>query len=347
MCCKLSGRTGKDRDHFGLRLAALIAALFLSVLLAVCVGKYAVTPADCLNILAASVTGRLPAAEAMTVNVVLGLRVPRVLAAVFVGAALALSGAVYQGIFHNPLISPDFLGVSSGACVGAAAAILLGGTALTVQIFSFAGGIAAVAIALLIPAALRNRSHIMLVLSGVIVGAAMSSVLGFLKYVADPDTQLASITYWTMGSFSYIRLDDVFAVLPLMAFPAIVLCVLGWRIDVLSMGSDEARAMGIDVSLLRTVCILSATLVTASSVCIAGTIGWIGLVIPHFARFLAGPDHRRMLPAAMLLGGIFMLAVDTLTRVIGVTEMPVSILTGVIGAPLYAMFLYRERRELS
>jgi len=325
----------------------LLVILLLAMLAAVCIGKFRVTAGECLSVLGSKLFGMASDADAMTVNVVLRLRVPRVIASVLVGASLSLSGAVYQGVFKNPLISPDFLGVSSGACVGAACAILLGGTALTIQLCSFFGGIVAVALALLIPLALRNRSDIMLVLSGIIVGSAMSSALGFLKYVADPETQLASITYWTMGSFQYFKPMEILGVLPFMVIPAAVLWVLGWRIDVLSMGGDEARAMGINATLLRTVTVICATLTTAGAVCLAGTIGWVGLIIPHFARFLAGPNHRRMLPVAILLGGIFMLTVDTLTRNIGVTEMPVSILTGVVGAPAYAYFLYRDRRSLS
>ncbi len=332
------------------RQNALYLVLFIVLLAAmvstICIGKYSVAPGECLRILFCQIAGKSSNVPDMTENVVLGLRLPRVLAAVVVGASLSLSGAAYQGIFNNPLISPDFLGVSSGACVGAASAILLGCGSFYVQIFSFVGGLIAVFMALLIPSLLRNRSNTMLVLAGVIVGAAMSSVLGFLKYAADPETQLASITYWTMGSFSYIRLTDLVSLLPLIVAPAVLLCLLGWRIDLLSMGNDVARSMGVNVPLLRSVAVICATLVTASAVCLAGTIGWVGLVVPHFARFLAGPDHRRMLPVAILLGGIFMLIVDTLTRIIGITEMPVSILTGVIGAPFYIWFLYRERIRL-
>ncbi|MDD3920596.1 MAG: iron ABC transporter permease [Eubacteriales bacterium] len=337
-----------QRPHsFALFTAILTAALLAAVVLAVCVGKYPVTPKESIRILWESLTGTLNGANTMTVNVVIGLRVPRILTSVVVGAALSVSGAVYQGIFNNPLISPDFLGVSSGACVGAALAILLSLAGGMIQLFAFAGGVLAVLLALLIPGLLRNRSNIMLVLSGIIVGAAMSSVLGFIKYVADPETQLAAITYWTMGSFSYIKLPELFGVLPAIVIPAIALYLLSWRIDILSMGSDDAKALGVNVPLVRTVAILCATLMTASSVCLAGTISWVGLVVPHFGRMLVGPSHRRLLPVTALLGGLFMLAVDTLTRTIGAAEMPVSILTGVIGAPLYAFFLYRERRRMA
>ena len=279
-------------------------------------------------------------------NVVLGLRVPRILASVVVGGALSMSGAAYQGIFKNPLVSPDFLGVSSGACIGAAVAILLGLSAGSISAFAFAFGIAAVLITVAIPAIMGNRSNVMLVLSGIIVGTAMSSVLGFIKYIADPNTQLASITYWTMGSFSYITLAELLAILPIILIPGVVLILMAWWIDVLSMGEDEARALGARVGLIRGITIICATLLTAAAVCIAGSISWVGLIVPHFGRMAVGPSNRRLLPMCALLGGLFMLAVDTLTRTIGTTEMPVSILTGVLGAPIFCWLLFRQRREL-
>jgi iron complex transport system permease protein len=282
----------------------------------------------------------------MTVNVVLGLRIPRILASVIVGGALSMSGAAYQGIFKNPLVSPDFLGVSSGACIGAAVAILLSLSATYISIFAFVFGIVAVLITVAIPAVMGNRTNVMLVLSGIIVGTAMSSILGFIKYIADPNTQLASITYWTMGSFSYITLADLFAVLPIIAIPGVILILMAWWIDVLSMGEDEARTLGARVGLIRGITIICATLLTAASVCIAGTISWVGLIVPHFGRMAVGPSNRKLLPMCALLGGLFMLAVDTLTRTIGTTEMPVSILTGVLGAPIFCWLLFRQRREL-
>lgn len=326
--------------------ALLGAALFGGIILAVCVGKYPVSPLESFEILLGSVFGKTENFNEMTVNVVLGLRIPRILASVLVGAALSVSGAVYQGIFSNPLISPDFLGVSSGACVGAAIAILLALPSGAVALCAFCAGIAAVLVSLLIPELLKNKANIMLVLSGIIVGAGMSSILGFIKYVADPETQLAAITYWTMGSFQYITLRDIAAVLPAVLPAAVVLFLLSWKIDILSLGSEEAQALGVNVGFIRTTAIICATLLTASSVCLAGTISWVGLVIPHFARMTAGAKHSRLLPCAALMGGLFMLCVDTLTRTISVTEMPVSILTGVIGAPLYVLLLYRERRQM-
>lgn len=324
----------------------LLVCLLACIVLAACVGKYPVSPGESLKIMLGSLLGKAGSTNEMTVNVVLGLRVPRILASVIVGGALSMSGAAYQGIFKNPLVSPDFLGVSSGACIGAAVAILMSLSAAYISVFAFIFGIAAVLITVAIPALMGNRTNVMLVLSGIIVGTAMSSILGFIKYIADPNTQLASITYWTMGSFSYITLADLFAVLPIIAIPGVILILMAWWIDVLSMGEDEARTLGARVGLIRGITIICATLLTAGSVCIAGTISWVGLIVPHFGRMAVGPSNRRLLPMCALLGGLFMLAVDTLTRTIGTTEMPVSILTGVLGAPIFCWLLFRQRREL-
>ena len=324
----------------------LLAVLLVCIVLAACVGKYPVSPGESLKIMLGALLRKTGSANEMTVNVVLGLRVPRILASVIVGGALSMSGAAYQGIFKNPLVSPDFLGVSSGACIGAAVAILLSLSATYISIFAFVFGIVAVLITVAIPAMMGNRTNVMLVLSGIIVGTAMSSILGFIKYIADPNTQLASITYWTMGSFSYITLADLFAVLPIIAIPGVILILMAWWIDVLSMGEDEARTLGARVGLIRGITIICATLLTAGSVCIAGTISWVGLIVPHFGRMAVGPSNRKLLPMCAFLGGLFMLAVDTLTRTIGTTEMPVSILTGVLGAPIFCWLLFRQRREL-
>lgn len=334
-------KNGMNAVTLGILLAILL--LFAAVF-TVCVGKYDIKPKEVLEILWCRMWGLESRYPQMTVNVVMGLRIPRILASVLVGASLALSGATYQGIFCNPLISPDFLGVSSGACVGAALAILLSLQAGFIQLFAFLGGIIAVGLALTLPVLFRNNSNIMLVLAGIIVGSAMSSIMGFIKYVADPDTQLAAITYWTMGSFSYISLEDLLPTLPFIIIPAVVLQLMSWRIDVLSMGEQEAQALGINVRLVRGIVILCSTLLTASSVCIAGTISWVGLVIPHLGRMMVGPNNTKLLPVTALLGGLFMLVVDTLTRTVGAAEMPISILTGIVGAPFYAWLLWRQRR---
>ena len=319
-------------------LLIVLAVLFIACL---CIGKYSVSVGDCFRILTGGDTE-----TPMDSKVVLGVRLPRVLATIVVGAALALSGAVYQGIFKNPLVSPEFLGVSSGACIGAAVGILLSLGGAMIQLFAFAGGLAAVTLTLLIPKAVKSNSNIMLVLSGIIVSGAMSSILGFIKYIADPETELAAITYWQLGSFADADMPAVLGVLPLTIIAAVILLGMSFWINIMSMGEREAASLGANVPIMRGVCIVCATILTAGAVCISGTIGWVGLVIPHFGRMLTGSDNRKLLPAACTLGAIFMLLVDTVTKVIGPAEMPVSILTGIIGAPFYAWLLYRQRMNL-
>ncbi len=319
----------------------LLVILIALALACLCVGKYSVSIGDCIRIL----TGG-KGSSAMDAKIVLGLRLPRVLSTILVGASLALAGAVYQGIFKNPLVSPDFLGVSAGACVGAALGILASFGGAAIQVTAFAGGIIAVFITLLIPKAVRSSSNIMLVLSGIIVSGLMSSILGFIKYIADPQTQLAAITYWQLGSFADAKMSKVLGILPLSLIAAVILIGMSFWIDVMSLGEREAAALGANVPLMRGLCIVCATVLTAGAVCISGTIGWVGLVIPHFGRMMVGSGNKTLLPASCLLGAIFMLLVDTLTRIIGPAEMPVSILTGVIGAPFYAWLLYRQRERL-
>ena len=320
--------------------------LLIFAVVCLCIGKYPVTPIESLRIIFGNITGTTGDWDLMTENVIMGLRLPRVLASIIVGGSLAASGAVYQGIFRNPLVSPDFLGVSSGACVGAAIAILMAlGTAF-IQLFAFIGGLLAVVLTLTIPRLLRSNSNLMLVLSGIIIGGLMSSVMGLLKYVADPETQLAAITYWEMGSFSYIRLNSLLLVLPIIVVPFLILLRISWWIDILSLGESEAKSLGANVGRMRILAIICATLLTAGSVSLSGTIRWVGLVLPHFGRMIVGPNNTKLLPTAFLVGGIFMLLVDTAARTISIVEMPISILTGLIGAPFYAWLLYKQRTRL-
>ena len=328
------------------KLFILICILLVLVILTLCIGKYPISIKDSFSIITRAITFRPQIADEMSVNVVLKLRLPRILVSIFVGAALSISGACYQGIYKNPLVSPDFLGVSSGACIGAAIAILLNLTKGYISILAFCGGILAVLITMIIPSLIKNKSNIMLVLSGIIVGSLMSSILGFIKYVADPYTELASITYWTMGSFSYASIEDLLPMVLVMLPPTIILIIMSWWIDVLSMGDDEAKTLGANTKLVKTITIICSTLLTSGAICFAGTIGWVGLIVPHVSRLLVGSSNRRVIPCSCLVGAIFMLLVDTATRTIGITEMPVSIMTGIIGAPFFCYLLYKKRNEI-
>lgn len=276
-------------------------------------------------------------------DVILLIRLPRILGAVFTGAALGISGAVYQGVFRNPLVSPSLLGVSAGAGVGASVAILMHLPAWAIQLGAFCAGITAALLATFLPKLMRNRTILMLVLSGVVVTGFMTSIQGVLKYAADTDSELPSIVYWLMGSLSSVRWESVVSSASVMFLPFCFLLLVRWRINVLSLGDVEARSLGVNVTRLRGIVIVCATMLTASAVCLSGTIGWVGLIIPHFARLLFNEDNRTVLPASMLIGASFMIIVDTLSRNLTSTEIPLSILTGLIGAPLFVLILIRKR----
>lgn len=323
-----------------------VVVLITTAVYSICVGKYPVSAIESIQIILANIFGFSGNWEPITESVVMELRLTRTVSAILVGASLAISGAAYQGIFRNPLVSPDLLGVSSGACIGAAMAILMTLPAAYIQFFAFCGGLLAVSITLLIPRMIKSDSNLMLVLSGIIVGGLMTSIMGFIKYTADPDTQLAAITYWQLGSLSYIKMTSVLSVFPAIVLSAVVLIAMSWWIDIVSLGEKEAQTLGANVKVIVYVTIACSTLLTASSVCIAGTIGWVGLVIPHMGRLIAGPDNTKLLPAAGLIGAIFILLVDTAARTIGSAELPLSILTGIIGAPFFAWLLYKQRMRL-
>lgn len=340
-----SGHRVKNAPLFFLVLAALLAAV---ILVSLCLGQYRLDIGQCLQILASPLI-RNDSGTISTVDeqVVWYLRMPRILAAALVGASLSIAGACFQGVFQNPLVSPDLLGVSSGACVGAAVAILLGLGAVGIQSLAFGAGVVTVLVTLMIPKLMRNTNNIMLVLSGIIVGGLMGSIMGLIKYVADPESQLAAIVYWQMGSFAYITPTDLLSVLPALSIGFVGLFVLAWQIDLLSLGESEARLLGVNVTLIRRCAILCATMMTAGSVCLSGTIGWVGLVIPHFARGFVGPNNRILLPASAIIGAIFLVLVDTCARTVTTTELPISVITGLVGAPFYVLLLYRQKTKIS
>lgn len=319
--------------------------LFFGVLLSLSLGRYSNDPSKVLNVLFSRLGANVNVDPAME-SIIFNVRLPRILASVMIGAMLSLSGAVYQSVFRNPLVSPDLLGVSSGAAVGAAGAILLGAGLITRQLFAFIGGMTAVLITSLVPRILRNRSNMMLVLSGIIVGGFLSSVLAIMKFVAEEQTELSSIVFWQMGSLSSILGRELLAILPIFLICSSLLLLLSWRINILAFGDLEARTLGVNVRQVRSIVIICASLLTASAVSISGTIGWIGLVVPHLGRLIVGSDNTRTMPLAILIGALFMLLIDTLARTVSNVEVPLSILTGFVGAPLYAFLLYKQKTRL-
>ncbi len=317
-------------------LAILLGVAYLSLI----TGRYPLELDELFRILGKNWFGMDLKVYKPAENMLLTVRIPRLLAAGLIGAALAIAGATFQTVFRNPLVSPYLLGVSQGASVGAASAILLGvGTSIAIQGSALAGGLAAVLLTVSIPRLLKNQSTLMLVLSGVVVGGFGTAALGALKFIANPETQLAQIVFWQMGSLQDVRADAL-TQFALVAVPCILLLLaMRWRINILSLGDDEARTLGINLTRTRGVTILLATLVTATSVCIGGPISWVGLVIPHLCRLLVGSDTTKLMPLSILMGASFMMFVDTLARSLTSAEVPLSVLTGFIGTPLYVALL--------
>jgi iron complex transport system permease protein len=316
------------------------AALALLVVTSFAVGRYPVSLSELVQLLWSKISGTPSGLPVTLETVVFKVRGPRVLAAMIVGGALALSGAVYQGLFRNPLVSPDILGVSSGAALGAVLGIYFSLGVFGIQALAFGAGLGAVAAVYLISTLLRHHDPILtLVLAGVVIGTLLSSVVGLIKYLADPYNQLPAITFWLLGSLTGITGADLWAILPAIVVGLIPLYLLRWRMNVMTLGDEEAQSLGVDVQRIRFVVVAAATLMTAAAVSVSGIIGWIGLLIPHFARLLVGPDFGRLLPAALLLGAGYLLGVDTVARTISTIEVPLGVLTAFIGTPFFIWLL--------
>jgi iron complex transport system permease protein len=324
-------------------LAALLAVLTLGAAL---VGAYPVSVAELAAAVARRLAGAAPLGQIDTV--LFEVRFPRVLAAVLGGAALAGAGAAYQALFRNPLVSPDILGVSTGAGLGAVLGIFLSLPVIGIQLAAFVTGLATVALVYAIASVVRARDPILvLVLAGVVVGSLAGAAISLLKILADPYDQLPAIVFWLLGSFSAIRKSEVWTALPMVLLGLLPLLALRWRINVLSLGDEEAKALGVEAGRLRLAVVTAATLMTASIVAISGVIGWVGLVIPHIARMAVGPSFDRLLPTAMLMGASYLLLVDTLARTMARIEVPIGILTAILGAPFFLWLLMRGREGWS
>jgi iron complex transport system permease protein len=329
-------------------LAIATAVLIAGLLLAFTVGRYPVSLSDLLQVLLAKATGGATHVPAAVENVILQVRGPRVLAAALIGAALAVAGTAFQGLFRNPLVSPDILGASSGAALGAVLGIYLSLGVFAIQAFAFIGGLAAVAAVYVIGSMVRARDPILvLVLTGVVVGALLGAGVGLVKYLADPYNQLPAMTFWLLGSLSATAVSDLLPLFGPVAVGAIVLIALRWRMNVMSLPEEEARALGVATGPLRIAIVAAATLTTSASVATAGIIGWVGLVVPHLARSLVGPDFARLLPAAAILGGGYLLLIDTLARSAAEVEIPLGILTAVVGTPFFIWLLAHMQRSWS
>lgn len=323
-------------------IVLLIAIPAIVLIAALSVGRYPVSINSLASALAAHLSGQpMDASQLALIRV----RMPRVLIAMIIGASLSASGAAFQGLFKNPVVSPDLLGASSGASFGAALSILLGAGIIGTQLSSFIVGLIAVMIVAAMNMLLSKRaqSTLTLILCGILVSSLFNAFVSLIKAVADTDTKLPAITFWLMGGLSSTTLDDlriVFIFLPTMV---LLLCVR-WKINVLAMGDEEAHMLGVNVTLYRWIIIICATLLTSLSVSIAGNVGWVGLVVPHLARMLVGSNYLKLLPATLIMGASFLLLVDTFARMLFTVEIPLSIITAIIGAPFFFYLMLRNRK---
>ena len=319
-------------------MASALLALFL---LSFVVGRYGVPLGQVVRIL---LSGVLPLEQTWTDNMaiaVLNVRLPRILLACLVGCGLSAAGTGYQTVFQNPMAAPAILGASSGACFGAALAILTGQSAVMITVFAFLASLLSVALVYLVGNHTRGNRVVNLLLAGIMVGSLFSACTSYIKLVADPTNQLPQITYWLMGSLSGTRMGTVKFAAVCMAVGLVPLLLLRWRMNLLTLSPDEARAMGVHTDRLRLAVILSSTVLTAAAVSVSGMIGWVGLVIPHLSRRIVGSDCRRLMPMACLFGAAFLLLVDNMARCLTATEIPIGILTAFVGAPFFIYLMVR------
>ncbi|MDT3768145.1 iron ABC transporter permease [Gleimia hominis] len=324
------------------RTALVWVSPVIVFMLALSVGRYPVSLGSLYDATSAYLTGApMDAGQLALIRV----RLPRVLVAMIVGAALSSAGAAFQGLFRNPVVSPDLLGASSGASFGAALAIFVGISSLGIQVVAFTFGLLAVIIVATLNGLLVRRANtiITLILCGMLIGSLFNAFVSLLKFVADTETKLPAITFWLMGSLAGTQLSDL-KILWLFVPVMLVLQLVRWKINLLSLGDEEAKMLGVNVAVYRWLIIGCATLLTSLSVAVSGNIGWIGLVVPHLARMLVGSNYGRLMPATILLGSSFLLLVDTVARLLFTVEVPLGILTAIVGAPFFCVLLFRAQK---
>lgn len=328
------------------RKALLISLLSLVILtivffLALLVGRYTVSFESFWGV----ITGN-DAVDNVDKSVILSLRLPRTIVALLVGVALSLSGLVYQEIFQNKLVSPDFLGVSTGAGFGATIAIIVGITGIMISFTAFIFGIVTMLITVFVANIFKSQSQTTLLLSGIIVGGFMSAGISFVKFMADTDKQLGEIVYWLLGTFSKATMKDVWVLLPIVAMCATILYLIRWRINIVALGRSEATTIGLNYSFYRGLIILVSTLLTAAAVAYSGIVGWIGLIIPHLVRLLVGRDAKKTIPLTIIFGATFTIICDIISRSFTASEIPLSAVTGFLGTPIFVAILYARRKTI-
>lgn len=316
-----------------------IALFFISFL----IGKYPIHPFDVVLTILSLINPNLAVSTVIS-SIVFDIRLPRIMAALIVGASLAITGVAFQGVFRNPLVSSDILGVSAGSGFGAALAILIAGSNFIIQLLAFVFGIISVSLTYLISKSYKNGGILVLVLCGVAISAFFNALISGAKFLADPNDKLPEIVYWLMGTLSAVTMDKLIMIIIPIAIGISILLLLRWRLNLLAMGDEEAQSLGINPSRIRLIIILACTLVTAAAVSISGIIGWVGLLVPHITRMIVGPDHRILIPASLSIGASFLLIIDDISRSFTSIELPIGILTAIIGVPI---FLYLLRKGYS
>jgi iron complex transport system permease protein len=333
--------TLKNRDlvKFICLLLLPFSVFFLSMFL----GRYPLTPNDVFEVLYSMVGGHVSDIS-LDKSIIIGIRIPRVLLAMLVGAGLAIAGSACQGMFQNPIVSQDILGVSTGAGFGAVLGIMISENPALITLLSFCFGIISVMIVMIIGKVNKTKPVLTLVLSGIIVSSIFSALISLIKYLADPYDKLPTIIYWLMGSFASASYQDIeIAFIPIVG-GMILLLLLRWRMNILSLGDEEAHSLGEKPEQLRWLVIIAVTFITASAVTVSGIIGWVGLVIPHICRMIMGVDHKLLFPTSIIIGASFLGFIDIISRTLTPAEIPIGILTAIIGAPFFAILFNRVKR---
>ncbi len=329
-----------------IQIAGCAVLLVAVSLVALSVGRYQVSVGHVIQALVSSVLPIDPPSSDVERTVVIYVRLPRIVLGLLVGGGLGIAGAALQAIFRNPLVSPEIIGVSSGASLGGALVLLVGWGSVALVGGAFVFGLAAIGLLFLLTLGRAGAPMLMVVLGGVVVGSFFSALVSLVTYVADPFTTLPAIVFWLLGSVATATFGKVLvAVLPILVGTSVLL-LLRWRINVLSLGDEDAASLGIHPSRMRWVILVASALIVAGAVAVSGVIGWVGLVIPHLVRMWVGPDHRVLLPMSFLVGGIYLIAIDTLARTMTASEIPLGVLTAVIGAPVFFFLLRRNRDRI-
>lgn len=324
-------------------LSRILLAILPIVVAVVClgIGRYYINIPDTVRVMLSPINGTVQQMNSTQVSILFSVRLPRIILAMFIGAGLAVSGAAFQGLFTNPLATPDTLGVASGASFGAAMALMFGANLISVQLCALAFGVCAIMLTHFISQQREKSSIVMVVLSGMVVSSLFQALVSLVKFAADPQDVLPSITYWLMGSLTGISYSRLALGLPFITAGTLVIFFLRWRLNIMALSTDEARSLGVNVKLIRIMIMIASTFVTASCVSMCGQVGWVGLLVPHIARMMYGSNNKVVIPVSISLGAVFMIVIDTLARSATAAEIPISILTAVIGAPFFIVLLRR------